>query len=299
MGIVAQGGQTLNLGVNLTIERGAKFVDGNQNPINLTDNYLAITVSGEMDTYAGNNNRNTMIGGGATNPADFIYVDGGLLVYYGRQNINDIITVPVTVEGGGTLKVTVNTGSTQGALIVQGSGAHGASVYLTGSSSSITLDNSSILECDNGYYQDGGTLKTLDATNCLLQAGGGGGDVVTIAGGAVWINQGSTGYGRLRMFAVTVDFNGQLVVAIDANNQANEDVLTVNGTTNLQANSTLEVFVNNAPPVNPNWKWPIIQDTGGPINPGNFVVPMTTVPNTPALSDKVDPGNPKNYIVAT
>jgi len=281
----------------------------NYNPLQLTANNLVITVYGEMDTYWGTNNINTMISrGGPANANDYIDVSGGTLAYYGRQNITDMITVPIAVHGGGTLKVTVDPNSgkpLQGKLIVQFSNAstNNVSVYLAGSQSSVQLSNYDTLECDNGYRQDSGTLETMDSTSCSLQAGAGavGAGTVTIAGGAVIINQPNTGgYGTLNVSAATLNSNGQLVVAMDAskpNQQGNCDLLNVSGTTNLGAASTLIVYVNNGPPQtnNNNNKWIIIQDGGGNIT-GNFAMPITTVPQTNNLTPTV---NNKQYILTS
>jgi hypothetical protein len=99
-----------------------------------------------------------------------------------------------------------------------------------------------------------------------------------------------------------LNFGGQLVVAIDASDPDNgknfggtADRLMVNGATNLKAGSTLTVYVNNGPP-NPNNQWVIIQ--GAPIQPGNFVMPITTVPQT-NLGDKVNPNDNDQYIVTS
>jgi hypothetical protein len=290
------------LGVDLTIYAGATLVDKNQTTLNLTGDPVVINVFGEMDTYAGPKNQNTMIGGGGAggNPDDFISVNGGTLVYYGTANTQDTITVPIEVYNGGTFKLTTAQGMFAGRLIVQGGvpNTNNNSVYLAGLTSSITLDHFDTLEADNGYYQSSGLLETLDFSGGTLQPGAApGAGTATIAGGWVLINE-SGGYGQLQVTAATLNFNGALELAIDATNQNNRGQLNLPfGTINLQANSTLRVYVNNGQPA-AGLKW-IIIDAKNPINPGNFVMLMTTIPNTPALSDKVDPKANTQYTVTS
>src|SRR5579884_805806 len=105
-----------DLGVNLVVQKGATFADKNQGALSLMTDDQTITVFGEMDTYAGPKNQNTMIFGGVGNPDDFIDVSGGTLVYYGMANTKDTITVPIRVRAGGTFKLTVAQGSFAGWL---------------------------------------------------------------------------------------------------------------------------------------------------------------------------------------
>jgi hypothetical protein len=272
------------LGVQFTIDAGAQVDFFSDNSLVLTHDDLTITVKGSMRFRNGDpdtGNGIQLISEGARFPNDYIDVDGGFVIYYGRQNITDGLTVPIRVENGGTFRLDVNTTIAKalaGTLIVQGGNAftQNASVYLTDASSSVQLSNQDTLECDSGYYQDSGTLETTDGPlPCTLQVGAGGAGTATIDGGSVVINEAS-GYGQLNVTASTLNFNGALEVAIDATNQANKGLLNVTGTTNLKANSTLTVYVENGQPA-PNQKW-IVIDAVPPINPGNFVMPMDIIP---------------------
>lgn len=228
------GGYTENLGVNLTVVAGAILKYMNYDTLQLTSNNIVITVSGEMDTYYGTNDQNTMIGGGAANPNDYINVSDGTLVYYGRQNRADTITVPIEITGG-TLKVTVNSEEKplQGKLIVQGKiSPNNVSVYMTGPSGNVTLDSGDTLECDNGYYQVDGTLKTLDNTNCTLELAPVFAGTATVSGGKVSINTAANSVGG----QLTVD--GDLNFA-DAQLQVKVQGYAPNG--NAGTSSTLVV----------------------------------------------------------
>jgi hypothetical protein len=284
-----------NIGVNVDIDSVATLNDQGWNVVAFTADNLTVNVNGEMDVFYGAGGGGLLLDSG-TNMHNYINVAGGILYYGGSGGVTDTFNrMPVSVNSGGTFQVQSAAGqANKGQLIVTGFNLNtdNASVYMTGSASSIKLANDVRLQTNNGYVQYSGSLKTTDNSNCLLKVGPTEKGTADVLGGTIWINQGDTGYGQLTVFAGTLNFNGQLVVAIDATNQANEDRLTVAGTTDLQAKSTLEVFVNNAPPVNQGWKWPIISVTGGnalqtPVP--NFQMPMTTIPNTPALGNSGDP----------
>jgi hypothetical protein len=288
-----------NLGVDLDIMADATLVDRNQSAITLTADSVKINIFGEMDTYTGRGNQNTMIGGGAAFSDDFISVNGGTLVYYGMANTQDTITVPIEVYNGGTLKLTVAPGSFAGKLVVQGGvpNTNNNSVDLYGPKSKVTLDHFDTLQAEKGYYQSSGTLETLDFSGGTLQPSTGpGAGIATIAGGSVVINEGS-GYGQLQVTGATLNFNGALDVAIDATNQNNKGLLEAPfGTINLQAKSTLTVYVNNGQPA-AGLQWFVI-NAANPINPGNFIMPMDIIPGY-NLSDGVNPNNNKQYTVSS
>jgi hypothetical protein len=108
------------------------------------------------------------------------------------------------------------------------------------------------------------------------------------------------GYGELVVNAATLNFDGKLVVSIDATNQNNRDELSVvsNVATaiNLEANSTLRVVVNNGNPA-PGNQWVIIEGFINPIN-GNFSL-ITTSPVNINLTGNVNPKNTTQYIVTS
>ena len=78
------------------------------------------------------------------------------------------------------------------------------SVYLTGSSSSVTSDNSDTLECDNGYFQADGKLKTLDSTICTLKLGTLVTSTASISGGSLSVDTNLNTFGTL---SVSGDLN--------------------------------------------------------------------------------------------
>lgn len=293
------------LGVQFIVYSGAIVNYQSNCTLALTQDNVTIRVYGEMDFFYGTNNGINLIGNGNQFTQSYIDVSGGTLGYYGRQNVKDTITVPIAVHGGGTLKVSVSGNSgkpLQGTLIVQGANAstNGVSVYLAGALSSVQLSNYDTLECDSGYYQGSGTLETTDATSCTLMAGSGAIQKATIAGGAVIINQPNVGYGTLNVTAAALNFNGQLVVAMDAskpNQQGDCDLLNVTScATNLQPASTLMVYVQNGPPQANQGPWVIIQDGLNNNITGDFVKPITTTPQT-NLTAQVDPDKPTQYIL--
>lgn len=77
---------TEKLGVPFLINSGAIVSYKSCNSLQLTTDINAIIhIKGEMDFYWGQTgNGITLISGGASNPDDNIWVDGGNLVYYGR-----------------------------------------------------------------------------------------------------------------------------------------------------------------------------------------------------------------------
>lgn len=116
------------------------------------------------------------------------------------------------------------------------------------SSCTVQLSNSDTLECDNGYWEDNGTLETLDNSTCTLQVGANSDGTATIAAsGWVIINAPNNGFGTLNVNAATLDFNGRLVVSIWEGASTTSDLLNVSGTTNLQAVSTLTVYDRGGP----------------------------------------------------
>lgn len=96
----------------------------------------------------------------------------------------------------------------------------------------------------------------------------------------VWIDNVANTYNMLEVLANTLQFAGQLDVAINASSPGTEDQMLVTGNTNLQAGSSLQVTVNNAPPQKMK-TWTII--TSFPVTfkiTGNFAT-ITTNPKTP------------------
>jgi hypothetical protein len=280
-------------------------------PLKFTNTNLTISVYGTMNVEHGTGANNTLLDAtGQSN--DYIdVIQGGTLNYLGSGGVTDTFkNMPVLVYDADFIVTTATGTPNSGTLIVQGTvpnQANNASVYVSGDPgifSTMQLANGDILECDDGYYQDSGTLETTDATTCTLRVGAGGGGTATVAGGAVKIDQPDVGYGQLTVAAITLNFNGQLVVAMDASNPDSvnnpggiRDWLNVSGVTKLQNNATLTVFVNNGPPAANN-KWVIIQDGQNNNIAGNFVMPITTSPQT-ALGAKVDPANPNRYILTS
>jgi hypothetical protein len=307
------------IGADIYVAAGATLTDMSKATLKFTNTNLTIDVLGTMNVQYGTGAANTLLDAtGFSN--DYIDVTAdGTLNYLGSGGVADTFkNMPVFLDDGNFIVTTATGAPNNGRLIVTGTvpnQANNASVYVTGGdgTSTVQLSNGSTsrippagttLVCDNGYYQDSGTLETMDATTCQLQASNAALNegTVTIAGSSVKIDQPNVGYGQLNILASTLNFGGQLVVAIDASNPdgpnnpgGTADVLKVNGATNLQAGSTLTVFVNNGPP-NPKQKWVIIN--AAPVQPGNFVMPITTVPQT-NLGDMVNPDNNNQYIVTS
>lgn len=296
------------IGANIYVAAGATLIDQGLVPLKLTNTNLTIYVLGTMNVFYGPSANNTLIDAtGFDN--DYIDVtDDGMLKYLGSGGVTDTFkNVPVFVRDGDFIVTTATNVPNSGTLIVTGTvpnQANNASVYVTGAgTSTVQLSKGAALrsaagetlECDDGYYQDSGTLETTDATTCTLKVGATGTGTATIAGGSVKINQPNVGYGQLDVAASTLNFNGQLVVAMAANIPGTNDLLNVQGVTNLQKNATLEVFVNNGPPA-PNKVWAIIKDNLNANIAGNFVMPITTIPQT-ALTAQIDPNAPTQYIL--
>jgi hypothetical protein len=290
---IAGGNFTENLGVSLTVESGATLSDKGQCTLNLTASDQVITVNGEMDLFSGGR---TLIAS-AANSGNYINVAGGILRYEGSGGVTDTIQVPVL--NNGTFSVDSATGQANGAtLIVQNAvpQTNNVSVYMANEGAYVQLAEAATLEADNGYTQANGELLTMDNTAVTLTAGVKGAGTVNIAGGQVLIDNKPGTFGELDMDAQTVNFAGQLVVAIDPNASGTNDKLFVSGTTNLQAGATLKVLVGiNGPPPAGN-TWVIIKDVGGNIT-GNFAMPINTVPDTPNLTAQVNPKNLKEYIL--
>lgn len=300
--VIAGGKYTENLGVNLLIGSSATLNNQGQTTLTLTGDYLYIDVLGKMDVNPSSGGMKLIDRGANTH--DIIDVTGGTLTYLETAGVKDTFNIPVRVQQGGAFIVSSNQLQTGNAkLIVTGSTqiTLNRSVYLTGTGSTVQLSQGTILECDNDYYQDGGTLETMDTSKCTLWDGANGLGTATIVGGSVKINQPNTGgYGELDVQAQTLNFGAQLVVAINGTKggPGQSDLLSVvGGTINLNAGngSTLTVYINNPPP-QPKTQWTII-DTANLIQ-GNFAMPITTVPqsNVKAL---VDPLVPSNYIIMT
>lgn len=155
------------------------------------------------------------------------------------------------VRDGGAFIVTGNQAQLgNSSLIVQGNAGtatQNGSVYLTGSNSTVQLAQEAVLECDNNYYQDNGTLETTDSTICKLQVGAGSAGTATIAGGEVWIDTLQNDYGELDVNG-NLNFDaGQLNVSIQGyaptGGPGTSDKLKVTGTLDLNPDTnTLYVY---------------------------------------------------------
>lgn len=305
--IAQSGGYTDTIGVNFVINKNGTLDDQSYNSLKFTNSGVQIAVEGTMYVYYGTGTGITLIdNGGMSN--DYINVNGGYLQYNGSGNVtNDTFTVPVYVQNGGTFQLTISPGQPNGGkLIVQDGSQYQfpnnslESVYMTGPTSSVQLAYWDTLECDNDYYQANGTLETTDATTCTLQDGSQSKGTATIAGGVVWIDTLQNSYGELDVNAATLNFGGNLTVSINGTTSDDNDWLSVSGTINLQASSTLYVFVyGQAAQGN---SWIIIQDESGnniglPPGQPKFQMPMTTNPNT-NLNGGVNSKDSAQYILS-
>ncbi len=293
---------TEELGVNLYIYGGAQLNDNCYNTLVLTNDNLQIVDQGMMIASNGTGVGKKLIDNGGKS-GSYINVDGGSLLYGGSNGASDTFTVPIYIQNGGLLSVS-KTLQTGGTLIVQDGSNYifpngkKESVYMTGSGSQVLLFYASTLEADDDYYQADGALLT-DSTNCIIKDGAQSNGTATIAGGVVTISENNLAYNQLIVNCSTLNFNGQLQVSISGKNPPQCDSLWVSGTTKIQGNSSLKLFVDNGPPP-ANKQWAVIIDSTGDIQlPMNFQMPITTDPNTPGLSDKVDPANAKQYIVTS
>lgn len=289
------------IGVQIYINSGATLNDQSHNALIFTgNNNLTFTVLGTMDVAYGDGTGTPLIDrSGSVN--DYIYVtDGGLLNYSGWSGITDTLRVPIRVEDG-DFKVSLNANSplaAAGKLVVQGAIArtNTVSVYVTGDgTSTVQLFTGMTLECDNDYYQDNGTLETMDSLGGTLQADRPSGGTVTIAGGTVKLYASGDGaYSYLIVNTDTLDFNGRLIVSIQGDNGRIGDALQVTGTTNLLSESSL--YVNIIGQLKPMTSWTIIQDGQNNGISGDFTKPITT--NPPAnLTGEVNPKNVTQYIL--
>jgi hypothetical protein len=288
--------------VYFQISSGATLNDWGYNALVFGNNALQIYVAGEMDVKYGNGATNTLIDKGVYSN-DYINVVGGTLSYLGSAGVTNTFTVPVWVQNGGTFSVSVGGDPSSGGKLVVIDGSNymfpnnsKESVYMQDASSSVQLSFGYTLECDDDYYQAGGTLVTTDGSTCTLQDGSTGNGTANIVGDGLSIDStgAGTGYGKLNVNATKLNFSGTLYVAIGTTQQGQSvnDLLNVTGTTNLQG-AALHVTVNNAPPPQGS-KWVIIQDGAGKNieNAGNL--PITTNPQT-NLNGDVDPKFPNQY----
>ncbi|HEY7425666.1 MAG TPA: hypothetical protein VH682_15655 [Gemmataceae bacterium] len=267
---------TANVGVQLVINKGATLRDLGFIPLTLTASNLVIKVNGgEMDAYFGTGNGITLVQLGKDAQGDYFTgcyfdVNGGTLKYIGIAGRKDTFAIPVLVENSGTFSVTTTTGSSGGWLIVTGQvqQTQKDSVYVK-DRGGVSLSNSTTLECDEDYRQDGGNLSTSDNTKCTLQDGQNGKGTAVIAGGIVQIAAKSKDYGELDVNCSTLDFAGEYIPRIDGGAANKQDLLKVNGTMSIdQTKAMLSVTIVGDP--KKNLQWTIINATNNlqrfPIN---------------------------------
>ncbi len=298
------GGFTDTIGVNFGVAANAKLTDWSGNALKFADNNLQIAVAGEMDVWYGSPGIAALIDNNGCSNDNINVANNGVLGYLGTGSRTDTFTVPVYVQTGGTFLVTAApVGTDGGKLIVQAPNqAPGvSSVNMTGDSS-VLLAHADTLECDNGYYQSAGSLETVDGTTCTLQAGKNSDGTVTIAGGALLIDNptGGGGYGQFNVNCATLNFAGTYYTAI-AGNQVGpntSDLLNVTGTTNLQNGSSLVVTANA--PLKQGSSWIILKDApGNNIQGGNFTTITTNLPNpNPQLNTGIDTDFPIQYVAS-
>jgi hypothetical protein len=256
--IAQSGGYTDTIGVNFVINQNGTLNDQSYNSLKFTNSGVQITVQGSMFLYYGTGTGITLIdNGGMSN--DYINVNGGTLKYSGSGNVTqDTLTVPVYVQNGGTFRLSAATGQPNGGKLTVQDGSQYQfpnnsleSVYMTGASSTVQLAYGDTLECDNDYWQAGGTLETTDATTCTLQDGAQGTGIAVVAGGTVWIDTIANSYGELDVKAATLNFGGQLNVSVQGYTPSpgqfgmSDKLKVVNGVFNLDPQGSTSLYVND------------------------------------------------------
>jgi hypothetical protein len=235
-------GYTETIGVQVTVEEGATLNDQSWNPLQFTNSGLAILVLGTMRTYYGPGTGMTLIDSGAFS-RDYIFVDG-TLSYAGSGGVADTFNAPVYVSQGTFLLSTAANQPAGAKLTVNGTvpgQTPNASVYLAGNGT-VQLSQGFTLVCNNGYYQNGGTLETTDSTQCTLQ-----GTATIDAGGNLQVDDVANSYGRLNLIG-NLNLNGKLSVSVEGytpnGSEGPSDLLYVSGTLTLNK-TTSTIFVND------------------------------------------------------
>ncbi len=258
------------IGVNISVGEYAFLMDGGGNSLTFANNSVQISVVGDMYVHYGTTTKPLIDNGGKSN--DYINVNGGTLAYDGNGGVVDKFTVPVYVQGGGTFLMTEAIGANPGGQLIVQDGSNykfpngdKESVYMGGSdwSSSVELNDEDTLECDDDYYQDGGTLETMDDTTCTLQDGPQSRGTALIAGGSLAINPFPGDFGNMVVNGM-LDFAGIYVAQINGDG-SDCDLLTVDGAMEIeQSAATLQIVVNGDLQAGNTWT---IIDAGNQLNP--------------------------------